>query len=246
MIHIKQDLIKKNKVKTVKVLHVNYNEKGEMQDVTDLEIYRYKANGNIYRYNDMQCKKDFIYNKKDLLVTTIVTSKNSRGVVRQNIHNYNYDKHNNLVSTYRNGYLEKLYKPGIVEYYINDRLERKYTFNDKGLNTKREYYTLKGDIFRTNIYEYDNEDRLIRRHSEQSTTEFFYNEDGKLDNFKTIGNVSQESFYYYEDNKIKITEPSKNIMTVLEYDENELLIKKSFYRNENLECEHIIEYTYYN
>lgn len=248
MIHIKQDLIKKNKVKTVKALHVTYNEKGEQQGVKDLEIFRYRANGNIYKYTSMNDRKDFIYNNNDLLVTTIFIGKNSRGIKIKNIINYNYDKDNNLLSIYKNGYLKKLYKSNTEERYNDDRLVSKIIYNGK-LETAEHFYAEDGSIKESYNYKQSNNE-IVQRETSSSVTEFFYSEDGKYLGFKTVdkndGQILQEIHYQYGDNKVKISNPFNDNIRIIEYDENELPIKDSYYKNGLLECEHIIEYTYYN
>lgn len=248
MIHIKQDLIKMNKVKTVKTIKVTYNEKGE-KEVKDLEISRYHVNGNIYRHTTMDSRKDFIYSK-DLLVTTIYRKKNSRGISIQQIVNYNYDKDNNLVSVYKNGYLEKIYKPGLEEYYINDKLECRCIFNDKKLDVRREYYCSNGDISAIHYFKHNSDDKIIKKETESTITEYFYNGDGKFAGLKSINKrdntILQDVHYHYEDNKVKITNSYSHKTRIIEYNQNELPIKDSAYDEQgNLESEKIIEYTYY-
>lgn len=249
MNHIKQDLIKMNKVKTVKTIRVTYNEKGEREDIKDLEISRYHANGNIYRHTGMNYRKDFIYNSKDLLITSIHRRKNSRGISIQQISNYNYDKDNNLVSVYKNGYLKELYKPGVEEYYINDKLERKYIFNDKKLDVRREYYSSNGDISATHYFKHNSDDKIIERDTESTITEYFYNEDGKFAGLRSINKkdniILQELHYHYENNKIKILSPLDDEVRIIEYNEKELPIKDSYYKGEVLKYEYITEYIYY-
>lgn len=248
MIHIKQDLIKMNKVKTAKTVRVTHNEKGE-KEVNDLVVSRYHANGNIYRYTGMNYRKDFIYNNKNLLINTIHRRKNAKDIIIKTVVNYNYDKDNNLVSVYKNGYLEKLYKSGVEEYYINDKLERRYIFNDKKLDVRREYYCSNGDISAIHYFKHNSDDKIIEEETELSITEYFYNEDGKIAGLKTVSKednkILQELYYHYENNKIKILSPLVNGVKIIEYNEKELPIKDSYYKGDILQYEYITEYSYY-
>lgn len=244
---IEESLIKLNKVKIIKKTEVVY--KDNKTEEKDPEFSRYYINGNIYRWNNSNTRKDFIYNKKDLLVTTVHKRKNSKSIITEKIVNYNYDKNDNLLSIYENGYLKKLFKPGIEEYYINDNLERKYIFNDKNLNIKREYYsTGKVDPI-VHHYKYNDDDKLVEKETEYTITSYFYNKEGKISGFRTVdkkrNDIIQEFYYDYEDNKVKITSLLDKRTRVIEYNEKELPIKDTFYNDGNIEYEYIIEYTYY-
>ena len=234
--YIKKELIQKNKVKTIEVIR---------KDTLDsIEMYKYDENGILSSSRYINTISKYFYNKDNLLISKI-SFRN--GVVRRII-NYTYDKDNNLVSKYIDGYLVyKLFKDNSKEYYKNDRLVRKISYNNKDIE-KEEFYDEKGNVCNTCIYT-GIVGESVKREDIDSITEYFYNEKRICTGLKRISKkdnkILRELYFEHQDN-IKITiDVSLNKKRVMQFDNNGLIIKDTYYTDGEIESDYVINYTYY-